>query len=283
MTPKRPYLVFFRSGPNSLHPRIVGEDPDRNWDCVVNWWGSEPGRASADLLLAGGLNKTDGFHELAMQGRVPWRDYRYILLLDDDVYFAPGDVSRLLRICDEHATYLSQPALRWGTYASHAVTLRNPLCVLRSTSFVEMMAPVFSRAALGDLLDTFTLTRSTWGIDWAWSSRLAGAGRIHVVDAVSVDHTKPVSVQSGAFYQRLRAMGTDPRAEFSDVKARFPGFGGIRTLDEGHRCRAGVPGWIGPALVRLTDRGIRFAHERGWSHSNLGTRGRWHRLEKAAG
>lgn len=264
MTPLRSYLVFFRSGPNSLHPKILAEDPSRNWDCIVNWWGAEPDCAGAELVLPGGLNKTDGFHELARQDLIPWRKYRYILLLDDDVYFAPGDISRLFRICDERSTYLVQPALRWGTNVNHVVTLRNPCCLLRATSFVEVMAPVFSCAALEELLDTFTLTKSTWGIDWAWSSRLAGRRLIQVVDAVAVDHTKPVNVESGAFYAMLRALGSEPRAEFADIRQRLPQFGGIRTLVDGHTFAAVIPGWIGTRLVVLMDKLIFRAHSRGW-------------------
>lgn len=275
MLPQRPYLVSFRAGPNSLHPRIVAEDPARNWDCVVNWWGAPPDPAAADCALPGGINKADGFHELATQGRIPWREYQYIMLLDDDVYFSPGDISRLFGICDANATYLAQPALRWGTYASHAVTLRNPICRLRATSFVEIMAPVFSRSALENLLDTFVLTRSTWGIDWAWSSKLLGERAIHVIDAIAVDHTKPVSVADGALYSRLRAMGIDPRAELKEIQQRFPEFGGIRTLAEGHTLRADIPRWAGPALVWLMDRCIRFAHSRGWSEAVVSRRLSW--------
>lgn len=275
MFPQRPYLVTFRAGPNSLHPRIVAEDPARNWDCVVNWWGQPPDPASADLALPGGLNKADGFHELATRGRIPWRDYEYILLLDDDVYFSPGDISRLFEICDTHATYLAQPALRWGTYASHAVTLRNPFCRLRATSFVEIMAPVFSRAALAELLETLLLSKSTWGIDWVWSSTLLGQRAIHVIDAIAVDHTKSVSLTAGALYSRLRAMGVDPRSELKEIQQRFADFGGIRTLAEGHTLRANVPRWAGPGLVRSMDRCIRFAHSRGWSEAVVGRRWSW--------
>lgn len=271
----RPYLVFFRAGPASLHRRIIAEDPARNWDCVVNWWSVPPDPPSAELELSGGLNKADGFFELSARGLVSWRGYRYILLLDDDVYFAPGDVSRLLRICDEHGTYLAQPALRWGTYASHPVTLRNPLCRLRATSFVEIMAPVFSCAALEDLLDTFTLTKSTWGIDWAWSSRLSDKDAIRIVDAVVVDHTKALSLAGGAFYARLREMGIDPRDDLREVQQRFAEFGGIRTLGQGHTLRAGVPRWAGRGLVWMMDRCIRLAHSYGWSEAVVSRRPSW--------
>ena len=265
MTPQRPYLVVFRAGAHSLHPRIVAEDPSRNWDCVVNWWGVEPDHASADVVLPGGINKPDGFYHLATQDLIAWRSYDYIMLLDDDVYFSPGDISRLFTMAQEHATYLAQPALRWGTYASHSVTLWNPLCKLRATSFVEVMAPVFSRAALEYLLETLTLTKSTWGIDWAWSALLANQQRIHVIDAVRVDHTKPVNLKAGPLYQLSRSLGTDARSELEAIKRRFPTFGGIGTHRDGHTFRACIPQWAGFWLIRLNDKAIRYAHARGWS------------------
>ena len=275
--------MFVRAGPGSLHARIVAEDPGRNWDCVVNWWDEAPDPASTDHAFPGGLNKAEGFLELAAQNRIPWRDYRYTLLLDDDVYFSPGDVSRLFRICDAHRTYLAQPALRWGTYASHAVTLRNPMCRLRATSFVEIMAPVFSPAALEDLFDTFSLTKSTWGIDWAWSSKLSGKRPIHIVDSIAVEHTKPVNVAGGAFYSRLRAMGVDPKVDLKEIQQRFADFGGIRTLARGHTLRAGIPDWAGLKLVSVMDRCIRFAHSRGWSEAVVSRRPWWNLRAKLDG
>jgi outer membrane receptor for monomeric catechols len=34
----RRYLVFVRAGRESWHRRLILEDPDRNWDCCVNWY-----------------------------------------------------------------------------------------------------------------------------------------------------------------------------------------------------------------------------------------------------
>src|SRR5256885_6492443 len=34
----RQYLVFVRAGRESLHRRLIQEDPDRNWDCCVSWY-----------------------------------------------------------------------------------------------------------------------------------------------------------------------------------------------------------------------------------------------------
>ena len=100
--PGRDYLVFFRSGPNSLHPRLLAEDPQRNWDCAVSYWASaQPPDTLAELYCTGGGNKFDGFIEF-WNSEPRSRGYRYYLLLDDDVYFEPGDISRFLSICDRH-------------------------------------------------------------------------------------------------------------------------------------------------------------------------------------
>ena len=43
----RRYLVFVRAGNESWHRRLIQEDPNRNWDCCVSWYG-----APADERLA---------------------------------------------------------------------------------------------------------------------------------------------------------------------------------------------------------------------------------------
>ncbi|MEJ1963885.1 MAG: hypothetical protein WDO56_20950 [Gammaproteobacteria bacterium] len=156
----------------------------------------------------GGVNKFDGFLEFWRTDSRS-RNYRYYLLLDDDVIFEPGDISRLFELSERHSTALSQPALKWSTYYNLNVTLANSACEIRSVSFVEVMAACFSAATLEQMLPTFSLSLSTWGIDWAWACLLKGAGKLHVVDAVTIEHTKPVDVKSGALYRMLKARGVD--------------------------------------------------------------------------
>lgn len=267
---RRRYLAVFRAGPNSVHRRLLLEDPGRNWDCAVNWWSeppplSEPA-AAEELAFAGGENKFDGFAAFFARAWQPDWDYRYVLLADDDVYFQPGDLSRLFECCERHAVQLGQPALRWGTNVNHLVTAWNPMSTLRRVSFVEVMTPVFALATLRELVPTFTLSRSTFGIDWAWSALLQGRGAIHVVDAIRVDHLKPVDWAAGALYTRLKSLGVDPAAEMRALRARFSEFGGIRTLPTGHV--SSLPGMpAGDALVRAADFLMRAKwrlHDRAW-------------------
>lgn len=249
----RDYLVFFRAGPGSLHRRLLAEDPGRNWDCCVSWYCAPPEERGAEFYASGGDNKFEAFAAFYRETAAS-RPYRYYLVVDDDILFAPGDISRLFALCETHRTTLCQPALRWGTWASHDVTLWNPLCTLRRTSFVEVMAPCFSAAAAAELLDTFTLSRSTWGIDYAWASRLRGQDRIAVIDAIRVDHTKPVDTRGGAFYRKLEGMGIDARAEYGAIKREYPPFGALRTLASGHALAwPCIPRLLQPGLVRAME------------------------------
>src|SRR5205085_10052681 len=110
----RPYLVFVRAGDESLHGRLIAEDGERNWDCCVSWYVPPRPERLAEYYSHGGFNKFDGFLEFWRQRPQP-RAYRYLLLLDDDVYLRPGDVSRFFTLCEHYRTYLAQPALRWFT------------------------------------------------------------------------------------------------------------------------------------------------------------------------
>ncbi|HYL04253.1 MAG TPA: hypothetical protein VEU54_12640 [Steroidobacteraceae bacterium] len=248
----RPYLTFVRAGSESLHGRLIREDPGRNWDCCVSWYVAPRSESLAEYYSHGGFNKFDGFLEFWRQRGQPW-SYRYTLLIDDDVYLRPGDLSRFFELCERYHTYLSQPALRWFTHTTINALVRNPVCLLRRVSFVEVMAPCFSAAALAELLPTFGMTRSTWGTDLAWAGIIGERHPIYVVDAIGMDHTRTGGGRPTAFYRKLTEMGVDPGAELARVRQMYPQFRGSRTLGEGHVYRPGIPPRAAPWLMRLVE------------------------------
>ena len=250
---RRPYLLFVRAGDKSLHPRLIAEDPQRNWDCCVSWYVQPRQEVLAEVYSQGGFNKLDGFLEFWRQ-HPQSRDYRYVMLIDDDVYLRPGELSRFFALCEHYQTYLSQPALRWFTHTTLNALVRNPACVLRRVTFVEVMAPTFSAAALQALIPTFGMTRSTWGTDVAWAGTVAGQHPIYVVDAVTMDHTRTGDGRPTAFYRKLTEMGVDPGAELRRVQAMYPAFRASRTLPTGHVFRPGIPRFAAPALLWLFER-----------------------------
>lgn len=258
---RRSYLVFFRAGRESLHRRLIEEDPQRNWDCCVSWYSQPQAETFAEYYEAGDGNKLDSFAEF-FEKSLTDKEYRYFLLVDDDIEFSPGDISRFFELCEKHDLYLAQPSLSWGTNANHDVTLHNPVCDVRRTRFVEVMAPCFSRDALARLLPTFYLNRSTWGIDYAWASLLSGEGRLAIVDAVEVRHLKPVSLNGGAFYLKLKANGVDPQEEYRKIKQTYPRFGSLGTEQTGHVPSFPLPRFMVAFMVKLAERVKKRIHRR---------------------
>jgi hypothetical protein len=244
----RRYLVFVRAGAASLHRQLLAEDPQRNWDCCVSWYIAPQPEQLAEYYSEGGFNKFEGFLQFWQQRPLPW-PYRHVLIVDDDIYLPPGELSRFFELCDRHDTYLCQPAQRWFTHTTLNVLVRNPACLLRHVSFIEVMAPCFSSAALADLLHTFSMTRSTWGIDWAWSALSQGREPLHVVDAVALAHTRTGDGRPPPFYRKLQAIGVDPATELERVRRMFPDFTGPRTLAHGHVFRPALPRHLAPYVM----------------------------------
>jgi hypothetical protein len=233
------------------------EDPDRNWDCCINWYEGPEQEQLAEYYCGAvdstSNNKLEGFLEFWERRPQPW-DYRYIALLDDDVYLRPGELSHFFRFCDFHSLYLSQPALRWRTHTTLNSLVRNPMCLLRRVAFIEAMAPCFSNAALENLIHTFRWTRSVWGIDWAWGALLEGHEPLYVVDAVPMEHTRTGNGRPTTFYRKLRAAGVDPGDDLRRVQKMFPAYGGPRTLSKGHVLRPGLSGRWALGLMFLFER-----------------------------
>ena len=247
-TAARPYLAFVRAGSESLHRKLIAEDPARNWDCCVSWYVPPLREQIAEFYCGGGDNKLEGFLEFWRVRPQPW-PYRYVLIVDDDVYLRPGDLSRFFDLCDRHATYLCQPALRWFTHTTLNVLVCNPACLLRRVSFVEVMAPCFSSTALEELIHTFGWTKSTWGTDWAWGCLAQGKHPLYVVDAITMQHTRSGDGRPGAFYRKLTAIGIDPGSELERVRRMFPDFVGARTLSDGHVFRPALPTAVARVLL----------------------------------
>ncbi len=216
VTPRR--LVIVRAGEGSLHPRWTTDRATRRWDLVVSYFGSDPARFrdEGDPRIDDAGQKWHGLHALLTRTDF-WRSYDHIWLPDDDLAADQGAIDRLFDTMHACELVLAQPALSWGSFHSHAITVRHPSFTVRLTNFVEIMAPCFSRDALERCLPTFTESLSGWGLDFAWPALLDPGERIGIVDAAEVTHTRPVG---GPSYARLRDEGVSPHAEYARTLAR---------------------------------------------------------------
>ena len=187
----------------------------REWDLMVNYYdasGFRPGLGDYVIFQKG--TKFSAMWAL-------WRlcpdillRYDHVLFLDDHVSVDCGRLNQLFRLCREHNLALSQMSLTPESSCNWEELYHQSGGEMRDVSAVEIMMPVFSRAALAHLAPTFAESVSGFGLDLVWGdlTRRAG-GRVAVVDAVQATHARPVDQTGGAYYSYLRANGINAKAE----------------------------------------------------------------------
>ncbi len=213
-------LLIVRAGEDSLHPRWLAGVGERNFDLLVSYYGDVEGRYR---------DEADHYH--VMRGpRWPAHDelcrtHAELLASYDFVGFACDDLiadrdawSALFEICASYQLDLAQPAITGPV--SHEITKPVEGCVLRYTSFVEIMSPVFSRRALETVKSSFAESVSGWGLDFLWPKLLGGGdSRIAIVDAVRVRHSRPL--RQGTLYSTLKTLDVDPKQELARLGEKF--------------------------------------------------------------
>ena len=210
-TARRRFLVFLVPHPEMPSPFLASTPHQRSFDLAVRFY-ANPGcnealMREADYVMTGGLSK---FHAAAQFLSMTGLDAAYdgYLFLDGDVEFEADDMNRFLNLVRAAGLDLAQPSMTRDSYSYWNMTYHQPAFVFRETSFVEVMAPYLSRAALSRTLATFERSISSYGLDHVWSS-LLGSKAIGVVDAIQVRHRERVDHVSGKFYQYLKSIGVD--------------------------------------------------------------------------
>jgi len=239
--PKRRNLVIVRAGELSLHPQwdLQLLPSDRTWDLCVSFYGAadsfrpEPPHAhpsSVDWedyrVHQPGGSKFASLHKLLHEASPLW-DYDFIAFPDDDIMLRWRDWNELFLLCRNHRLDLAQPALSVESYIAHPITARDKRYLLRYTSFVEVMTPIFSQAALKLCVATFKDSVSGFGLDNAWPKLLGEpADRIAIIDKVPVMHMRA----PGMTYRVEDAIAEgNALQERFDAPSHVVEFGGILT------------------------------------------------------
>ena len=256
---KRRFLAIVRAGDRSLHPHWLVDDADRQWDLVINYYGDDPHlyrepREGVKRIDSKGP-KWPALHQLLSTSQVDWRAYDYVWLPDDDLDTNCADINRLFAMTEGLGLELSQPSLSWDSYWSLALTLHNARFAMRYSSFVEPMAPCFSRALLERVVPTFGEIISGWGLDYVWPRFLDDPARqCGIIDRIQVRHTRPVG---GPNYRFNQDVGISPKDEMDALLRKYglPGpllmsYGG---LDRDGRAYNLFDPSSGDFVYRLTD------------------------------
>jgi hypothetical protein len=221
----RKYLLIVRAGDRSLHPGwLKPADVSRLWDLHISYFGDKDAPFGA---LPDGVTlsrekgpKYPGLSD-CLKAHPDFLDrYTHLGFPDDDL---AGDVTAwntAFTVLDEIGADLGQIALDPRSFFSYDIVLRRRQFRYRETDFVELMCPIFSRDFLRAMLPTWTLNKSSWGLDFVWRETARREGRkIAIVDAASVLHTRAIG--KGTQYSAANMQGATQHEELRAVLSQF--------------------------------------------------------------
>jgi hypothetical protein len=214
-------LVISPVGGRSRHRTWIGEPSRQQFDLFLIDYANPPAVDARDAryyVHRPGL-KWELIASLADEHADTLGQYDAIWCPDDDIAADTATVNRLFELFHQHQLQLAQPAIASGQ-VSYRTLLRRPRTLLRYTPFVEVMCPIFSRQAFWKAVPTFLLSRSGWGIDWAWT-KLFRQSEMAILDAAAVDHTGLRAAST--FYRKLADQGISPMQEFRQVAESIGG------------------------------------------------------------
>jgi len=220
---KRRFLVVVRGGEDSLHRSWIKPGMSRRWDLLLDRYGYHADVDElADFTHSGGTSKFSSIRTMDSSWPGYLGSYDAVWFVDGDICIAFEDVDRMFDIFASHDLWLAQPSLSRASFRDHEICVHRDLFVMRHVSFVEIMAPIFSRAALSRCMPTFGESVSGWGLDFVWPKIIGDPQhRLAIIDAVQMLHTKKTDLQDGPFYRMLSAMGIDPKVEAKTVTAKY--------------------------------------------------------------
>jgi hypothetical protein len=155
--------------------------------------------------------------------------YDWMLVVDDDISLPDDFLDLLLYFSYVCNLKLAQPAHRFLSYSTYAITERHWGSQARRTGYVEI-GPVslLHKDTFADLIP-FPSLRWSWGLDILWSHLARRQGwKMGVIDAVPIRHLRPVGGSYDWVAARdeaiefLRAHGiTLSRAEIFGINQRI--------------------------------------------------------------
>ncbi len=187
----KPYLVVVHAGDASLHPVWLATGGERNWDLVVHYHGDNPlrypGSGDAMVRIDGKGPKWHALHRLFSETSDAWRSYEYVWLPDDDLVASCSDINRMFELVAGLDLHLAQPSLSWDSHAHCLLMVHNPNFALRYASFIEPIAPVFSRSLLRRATPTFRESLYGSALGYVWPMLLEQPARpCAILDRIQV-------------------------------------------------------------------------------------------------
>ena len=215
----RDNLLIVRAGDKSLHPTWLGGGVSRNFDLMVSYYGTTPGRFrdEADHYHVMTGPRWPAHHAICTEQADLLARYQRVGFACDDLEAPLATWLNLFQCCGWYELDLAQPAVEG--HVIRDITKPVEGVILRYTTYVEVMCPVFSQRALQRLRGTFSESVSGWGLPYIWSKQMPYPEyKLAIIDALRIQHKSPI--REGTLRPTLDALGIDPREEMKQVMAR---------------------------------------------------------------
>ena len=163
-------------------------------------------------VFHGGLSK---FHaaKLIFQAHPELLEARQFAFLDPDIIIDHRCLVALMQRGEAQGRGIYQAAVSHQSSTFWDILYQQPaISGWQETSFVEVMAPCFSAAALKRCLPRFDASISTWGLDFLWFD-LCHDLSMGVYHDLTMTHPTEVDTVDGPFYRYLQSRGIDPHRE----------------------------------------------------------------------
>ena len=144
-------------------------------------------------------------------------DFKYIGLLDDDIYISISDLNKLLFIAGMEQLDVFQASLTHDSYYHHRQFIQKAGNIVLPTNWVEIMAPFYSNEIFFEAGKDFTKSISGTGIDVYLIPTvqvLLNKTNTAVVHAVSMKHCRPIRTDN-----RIFSNGKDNLQEIAELQA----------------------------------------------------------------
>ena len=155
-----------------------------------------------------------GVYTYLLQNKVD--DFKYIGLLDDDIYISYSDLNKLLFIANMEQLDVFQASLTHDSYYHHRQFIQKAGNVIMATNWVEIMAPFYSNEVFFEAGKEFNRSISGTGIDVYLIPTvqvLLGKTKTAVVHTVSMKHCRPIRTDN-----RIFRNGKDNLTEIAELQ-----------------------------------------------------------------
>jgi len=143
-------------------------------------------------------------------------NYKYIGLLDDDIYISISDLNKLLFIANIEQLDVFQASLTLDSYYHHRQFIHKAGHQIQKTWWVEIMAPFYSMEVFMAAGPYFKKSISGTGLDVyliPTIQKLIGKNNTAVVHAVQMKHCRPIRTDN-----RIFSNGKDNLTEIAELQ-----------------------------------------------------------------